>query len=169
MIIGVVIWRCWRKKAPPQISPDKDIREHVMPYAEKADEVDTCSFDERKLGMPDLPKPLFPAKTRSSAEIPDRTHTTASPIYTTDLTSFGQVLRDQLKTRKTVEVPDYTLDYGYEGGDTSADEEGEDISSPIQEETSSGFNEGGGEPFGDAFDALNRLSGGDDFSGSQRR
>ncbi|VUZ39348.1 unnamed protein product, partial [Hymenolepis diminuta] len=184
LIIGVVIWRCWRKKAPPQISPDKDIREHVMPYAEKADEVDTCSFDERKLGMPDLPKPLFPVmptisvdlfastastKTRSSAEIPDRTHTTASPIYTTDLTSFGQVLRDQLKTRKTVEVPDYTLDYGYEGGDTSADEEGEDISSPIQEETSSGFNEGGGEPFGDAFDALNRLSGGDDFSGSQRR
>lgn len=109
------------------------------------------------------------AKTRSSAEIPDRTHTTASPVYTTDVTSFGQVLRDQLKTRKTVEVPDYTLDYGYEGGDTSADEEGEDISSPIQEETSSGFNEGGGEPFGDAFDALNRLSGGDDFSGSQRR
>ncbi|VDK36063.1 unnamed protein product, partial [Taenia asiatica] len=36
LIVGVVIWRCRRKHAPPQISPDKDLREHVMPYAEQA-------------------------------------------------------------------------------------------------------------------------------------
>lgn len=36
LIIGVVIWRCHRKRAPHQLSPDKDLREHVVPYCEQA-------------------------------------------------------------------------------------------------------------------------------------
>ncbi|VDO01555.1 unnamed protein product [Rodentolepis nana] len=122
--------------------------------------------------MPTISVDLFistaSTKTRSLAETPGRTQTTASSIYTTDVTSFGRVLKDQLKTNKTNEVPDYTLDYGYEGGDTSTEEEGEGISSPLHEENSSGFNEGGCEPFGDAFEALDQISDRDDFSGAQR-
>ncbi|KAM7536230.1 hypothetical protein Aperf_G00000082111 [Anoplocephala perfoliata] len=172
LIIAVVIWRCYRKRAPPQISPDMDLREHVMPYTEQADEIDTHSFDERKLGLPELPLPRFPVKTQPISENGEITRSTASPIYASDVTSFSRVLRDQLKTNKNNEVPDYTLDYGYEGENSSLEEDDADtsgISSPIQ--TSSGFNEGGGEtePFGDTFDALNRLSDGGDFSGSQRR
>lgn len=82
------------------------------------------------------------------------------------------MLRDQLRTNRTNEVPDYTLDYGYEGGNDSAEEDDADtsgVSSPIYGGTSSGFNEGGDiGTFGDAYDALNQLSDGENFSGDQR-
>ncbi|KAL5106290.1 Neural-cadherin [Taenia crassiceps] len=173
LIIGVVIWRCRRKHAPPQISPDKDLREHVMPYAEQAEEIDTHSFDERMFNAVNSPKPTVPpipailidlldsslsARTRSIAGTEGRTTvtpTTAAATTSADVSSFEKVLRAQLKDKLT-EVPDYTLDYGYEGG---SDEDGftvEAASSLVQPETSSGFN-GSGEPFGDTFDALYEL------------
>nr|CDS18766.1 neural cadherin [Echinococcus granulosus] len=180
LIIGVAIWRYHRKHAPPQISPDKDLREHVMPYAEQADEIDTHSFDERMFNMATSPKPTVPpipailidlldsslsARTRSNVGTEGRTAatpTTAVPTTSTDISSFGKVLRAQLK-EKTTDVSDYTLDYGYEG---ASDEEGftaEAASSLVHPETSSGFN-GSGEPFGDTFDALYQLSDREHFS-----
>lgn len=142
LIIGVAIWRYHRKHAPPQISPDKDLREHVMPYAEQADEIDTHSFDERMFNMATSPKPTVPPRTRSNVGTEGRTAatpTTAVPTTSTDISSFGKVLRAQLK-EKTTDVSDYTLDYGYEG---ASDEEGftaEAASSLVHPETSSGFN-----------------------------
>ena len=76
LIIMVIVWRCHRKRALPQLLPDKDVREHVMPYAETAgkrdtfsiwviepsDEIDTLSFDERKLGIPSSAQPVVPGE-----------------------------------------------------------------------------------------------------------
>lgn len=89
-------------------------------------------------------------------------HPTAAATTSSDFSNFGKELRAQLKDKLT-DVPDYTLDYGYEGG---SDEEGftaEAASSLVHPETSSGFIDGGG-PFGDTFDALYELSDGEHYS-----
>ncbi|KAL5969607.1 hypothetical protein TSMEX_002670 [Taenia solium] len=108
---------------------------------------------------------LIHPRTRSIAGTEGRaavTPTTAAETTSVDVSSFEKVLRAQLKDKMT-EVPDYTLDYGYEGG---SDEDGytaEAASSLVQPETSSGFNDGG-EPFGETFDALYELPDGEHYS-----
>ncbi|VDM24554.1 unnamed protein product [Hydatigera taeniaeformis] len=99
------------------------------------------------------------ARTRSIAATEGRatvTPTTAPVPSSVDISTFGKVLRAQLKDKVT-EVPDYTLDYGYEGGSDDEGATAEAASSLVQSATYSGFN-GSGEPFGDAFDALYELS-----------
>uniref|UniRef100_A0A5K3FQJ2 Cadherin_C domain-containing protein n=2 Tax=Mesocestoides corti TaxID=53468 RepID=A0A5K3FQJ2_MESCO len=186
LIIGVVVWRCYRKRTPPQLSPDKDLREHVMPYFEQADEIDTHSFDEGRLafqhppqmtqpstwaGMPTFLFDLLDSTTLTVAK--SRTNTTGTGVRTSTTspgdarsTSFQQVLNAQLKT-KPIEVPDYTLDYGYEGGNTSAEEDeverdnylDESEDSRMRSMSSSGFQDQL-QPFGDTFDALDQLTDG---------
>ena len=112
---------------------------------------------------------LFTVRTQSTREGEYKTTTTttntaktAPPSSSIDVSMFGRVLKDQVKSKPTV-VPDYTLDYGYEGGNSSGEEEltTEGISSPLHAENSSGFNDGF-EPFGETFDALNQLE--EDYS-----
>ena len=70
---------------------------------------------------------------------------------------------------KAIDVPDYTLDYGYEGDDVSGEEEPSTervLSSLVNAENSSGYNDAC-EPFGETFDALNQLSDGEDYSGDE--
>ncbi len=86
--------------------------------------------------------------------------TASGPPNPADITSFGKVLNAQLK--KPTDVPDYTLDYGYEGGNSSSEENepGDIFEEPHRSLGSSGFHDRmspPSQPFGDAFDALDEM------------
>lgn len=81
----------------------------------------------------------FVARTCTSTGTPSKTETVGSPVYVTNLSVSTERWEISWKTNKNSKVPYYALDYNYEVGKTSMDEDG--LSTPIEEKTSSGFNE----------------------------